>query len=155
MTVPKAFISYSHDSENHKAWVLRLASDLRSQSVDVMLDQWDLAPGPDVSLFMQRGISDADRVLLVCSENYVKKADRGSGGVGYERLIVTVEVVRSIDTVKFVPIIRNNTQEQVTPTFLGPRLYIDFRTDADYEAKLIELAREIHGAPTLAKPPLG
>jgi len=105
---------------------------------------------------MQRGIVNADRVLLVCSGNYVEKADSGSGGVGYERLIVTAEVVQSIDTIKFVPIIRSNTKSKnVTPVFLGPRLYLDFRTDDQYDAKLDELVREMHGAPTLAKPALG
>jgi hypothetical protein len=38
---------------------------------------------------------------------------------------------------------------------LGPRLYIDFENDADYDAKLVELAREIHGAPAISKPTLG
>jgi hypothetical protein len=105
---------------------------------------------------MQRGIANADRVLLVCSENYVEKADSGSGGVGYERLIVTAEVVQSIDTIKFVPIIRNNSKSKnVTPIFLGPRLYVDFRNDFEYEIKFEELAREIHTAPALAKPSLG
>lgn len=156
MSTPKAFISYSHDSDAHKAWVLQLASDLRTNGIDVVFDQWDLAPGQDVSLFMQRGITNADRVLLICSEKYVEKADGGSGGVGYERLIVTSEVVQSIDTIKFVPIIRNNSEKtKVTPVFLGPRLYVDFRTDLQYNTKLEELLREIHGSPALAKPPLG
>lgn len=156
MSSPKIFISYSHDSDAHKAWVLQLARDLVASGVDVVLDQWDLAPGQDVSLFMQRGISDADRVILVCSEKYVQKADGGSGGVGYERLIVTAEVVQSIDTIKFVPIIRNNNKDKnVTPIFLGPRLYVDFRNDPQYGTKLEDLVREIHGTPAIAKPPLG
>src|SRR5262249_5062350 len=100
-TAPKAFISYSHEPPEHKAWVLKLATDLRGIGVDVTLDQWDLVPGQDISLFMQRGISDADRVVLVCSSNYVLRSEKGAGGVGYERLIVTGEVVQSIDTTKF------------------------------------------------------
>jgi TIR domain len=155
MNPPKAFISYSHDSEDHKAWVLQLASDLRAHGIDVTLDQFDLKPGQDVTLFMQRGISEADRVLLVCSENYVKKADEGHGGVGYERLIVTSEVVQSIDTIKFVPVVRNNDARKVTPSLLGPRFYLDFRTDRNYKNKLEELVREVHGTPAQPKPPLG
>jgi TIR domain len=156
MSTPKVFISYSHDSEAHKAWVLQLANDLVTNGIDVVLDQWNLVPGQDVSLFMQRGIANADRVLLVCSEKYVEKADGGSGGVGYERLIVTGEVVQSIDTIKFVPIIRNNSKTgNVIPVFLGPRLYLDFRTDLQYKTRLEELVREIHGAPALVRPPLG
>jgi TIR domain len=152
---PKAFISYSHDSSAHKDWVLKLASDLRAKGVDVVLDQWDLVAGQDVSLFMQRGISEADRVIMICSCAYVTKSEQGVGGVGYERLIVTAEVVNSIDTIKFIPILRGASCSRKTPSFLGPRLYIDFENDSEYELKLIELAREIHGAPAISKPPLG
>jgi hypothetical protein len=157
MTVgaPKAFISYSHDSEAHKAWVLKLGSDLRANGVDVTLDQWDLSPGQDVSLFMQRGIAEADRVLMVCSPTYVAKAEKGVGGVAYERLIVTTEVVASIDTTKFIPILRDTNGLKRVPIFLGSRLYIDFGNDLDYQQKLVELARELHGAPAVLKPALG
>jgi len=153
--VPKAFISYSHDSSAHKDWVLKLASDLRAKGVDVVLDQWDLAAGQDVSMFMQRGISGADRVIMICSSAYVKKSEQGVGGAGYERLIVTAEVVNSIDTIKFIPVLRGASRLRKTPSFLGPRRYIDFENDSEYELKLIELARQIHGAPAISKPPLG
>jgi hypothetical protein len=152
---PSVFISYSHDSENHKAWVLRLAIDLRERGVDATLDQWELVPGQDVAAFMQKGILEADRVLLVCSSSYVKKAEAGTGGVGFERLIVTGEVVQNIDTRKFIPLIRSNPAEPRVPRFLGPRLYIDFNDDATYEARREELLRELLGAPVSIKPPLG
>jgi hypothetical protein len=152
---PKAFISYSHDSAEHKAWVLKLATDLRAIGVDVTFDRWDLVPGQDISLFMQRGISEADRVVLVCSSSYVSKSEKGVGGVGFERLIVTGEVVRSIDTTKFIPVLRGSDPDKRIPSFLGPRLYVDFNNDREYDAKLIELAREIHNAPAVSKPALG
>ena len=155
MRAPKVFVSYSHDSSDHKAWVLKLASDLRAQGIDVILDRWDLVAGQDVSMFMQKGIEGADRVLMICSADYVQKAEAGRGGVGYERLIVTAEVVQSIDTIKFIPILRANNDSKKVPQFMGPRLYIDFEDDAAYAVKLEELAREIHGAPALSKPPLG
>ena len=139
MSAPKAFISYSHDSTAHKNWVLKLASDLRAKGVDVVLDQWDLVPGQDVSLFMQRGIAEADRVIMICSSDYVTKSEQGVGGVGYERLIVTAEVVNSIDTIKFIPILRGAGRPKKTPSFLGPRMYVDLENDSEYETKLIEL----------------
>ena len=109
MGTPKIFISYSHDSPEHKDWVLQLATDLRKNSVDASLDQWDLSLGQDVAAFMQKGIIESDRVLLICSENYVARAESGLGGVGYERLIVTADVVQNIDTKKFIPVVRVGT----------------------------------------------
>lgn len=153
--MPSVFISYSHDSPEHKAWALRLATDLRNTGIDATIDQWDLVPGQDVATFMHRGITTTDRVLLVCSEAYVAKADGGHGGVGYERLIVTAEVVEAIETKKFIPLVRNNPGKTKTPRFLGPRLYIDFSTDESYPTNLEALCREILGEPANKKPPLG
>lgn len=155
MDEPKVFISYSHDSKNHKEWVIQLATDLRSNGIDTILDQWDLKPGQDITLFMQQGISQSDRVILVCSEQYVKKADEGSGGVGYERLIVSAEIVKSIDTHKFIPIIRNNPTSKKNPDCIGARLYINFDDDSQYQENIEELLREILGVPVMSKPPIG
>lgn len=47
-------------------------------------------------------------MVLVCTDSYVNKAVAGSRGVGYERLIVTAELVQNIDTKKFIPLVRNN-----------------------------------------------
>jgi TIR domain len=155
MNPPKIFVSYSHDSKEHKAWVVHLSTDLRSNGVDVILDQWDLALGQDVSKFVQTGVASSDRVIMICSEEYVNRADAGVGGVGYERLIITSEVVENIDTKKFIPVIRGNPSSLKVPKFIGPRLYIDFVRDEDYAEKLEEILREIHNSPASAKPPIG
>jgi SEFIR domain-containing protein len=41
---PKVFISYSHDSEEHAARVLRLANDLRRDGIEASIDQYITAP---------------------------------------------------------------------------------------------------------------
>lgn len=153
MIAPKVFVSYSHDSDAHKSWVKRFATDLRVRGIDATFDQWDLRVGQDIAMFMQRGIAESDRVVMVCSETYVDKAEAGIGGVGFERLIVTAELVGAIDTIKFVPIMRNCSRYRV-PNFLGPRRYIDFCKEDAYETALNELCGDLLGAPT-DKPPLG
>ena len=45
MTTPTAFITYSWDDEDHKAWVKGLAERLRAGGVNVLLDIWGVAPG--------------------------------------------------------------------------------------------------------------
>jgi hypothetical protein len=51
---------------------------------------------------MQDGLSQSDRVLVICTENYVRKADAGEGGVGYEQMIVTAELIKNLGTQKFI-----------------------------------------------------
>ena len=153
MPAPIVFVSYSHDSDDHKTWVLQLATYLRENGVDVVLDVWDLKAGQDIVAFMSKGISTSDRVVMVCSDNYVVKADGQKGGVGFEGLIITGGLVENLDTHKFIPIIRGNPTKKM-PTSLGPRKYIDFSNEAALAAKREELLREIHGQPSYAKPPL-
>jgi formylglycine-generating enzyme required for sulfatase activity len=155
MTNPSVFLSYSHDSAAHKAWVRKLAEDLRGQGVDATLDEWDLRHGADLVAFMEAGIREAERVLMVCSSNYVRKAEQRKGGAGYEGMIVTSHVARSTDTVKFIPLVRDNPSEPLLPDFLGPRLWLDFRDDLLYAERLEDLLRELHGLPRFRKPPLG
>jgi hypothetical protein len=152
---PRVFLSYSHDSDAHKAWVRQLAERLRQGGVEVTLDQWDLPLGADVVRFMDLGIRDADRVLMVCTANYVAKAEERKGGAGYEGMIITGHVARATDTIKFAPTVRDHAGETLVPGFLGQRLWLDFRDDGLFEERLEELLRELHGAPRYPKPPLG
>lgn len=152
---PKVFISYSHDSPEHKQWVSELAARLRRNGIDAILDQWDLGLGDDVTRFMERGIVDADRVLVICTDKYVIKANADEGGVGYERMIVNSELVQNLGTDKFIPIIRNSLSKEKTPAFLGTRVYADFRDDNQFETEFENLIRELHEIPVVEKPPLG
>lgn len=151
---PTVFISYSHDSPAHKRWVLELAGELREKGVEVIIDAWDLRPGDDVPKFMERGVRDSDRVLMICTEKYVAKANDGIGGVGYEATIVTGELVRDLGSAKFIPIIRQNTEFPDVPTSVSTRRYINLSEGSDRPGEIDTLLRDLHGvAPD--KPPLG
>ena len=152
---PKVFISYSHDSPEHRRWVSELGAKLRHNGIDAILDQWDLGPGDDVTQFMERGIIDSDRVLVVCTDQYVRKANAAEGGVGYERMIVTAQLVQDLGTNKFIPVIRQASGKEETPTFLGTRVYIDFRNNSQFESEFDKLIHELHRVPVVEKPPLG
>ena len=152
---PKVFISYSHDSPDHRQWVSELSAKLRHNGVDAILDQWDLSLGDDLTLFMECGIRDSDRVLVICTDSYVSKANAGEGGVGYERLIVTAQLVHNLGTDKFIPVIRQASGEEKTPTFLGTRVYADFRNDSQFDEEFAKLIHELHRVPVVEKPPLG
>lgn len=151
---PRVFISYSHDSIEHKGWVLDLATTLRNRGVDSVLDQWDLQPGDDVPHFMETNLDACDFVVMVCTGKYVEKANGGTGGVGYEKMIMTQSLMKRIDDSKVIPIIRQNGTNKV-PTFMGSKLYIDFSNDDEIEFALDELVRKLLGVPLYEKPEIG
>ncbi len=153
-TIPKAFISYSHDSQEHKKWVLELAKRLRNNGIDAILDQFELQAGDDIPHFMETHLADANKILMVCSERYVEKANKGQGGVGYEKMIVTSNLMKQIDENKIIPIIRQKGGMDA-PTFLKSKLYINFSKDDNYESNYDDLVRTIHNAPLFQKPPVG
>lgn len=154
MDFPKAFISYSHDSTEHKQWVLDLATRLQGSGIDVSLDLWDLQPGDDLPRFMETHLAAADRVLMICTEKYVKKANAGEGGVGYEKMIVTADLMRNISSSKVIPLIRQVGGQALVPTFLSTKLYLNF-ADENFEFSFDELVRSLHRAPLFVKPPIG
>ena len=155
MVKPTVFISYSHDNDTHKAWVLKLATDLRSHGVNAILDQWDLRIGSDLRFFMERGLSAANLVLCICSEAYVDKYNSGNGGSGYEGAIMTQPLLRDAKADYIISIVRNNKSDKKVPTALGSKLYIDFSNDDEYVVRYQELLERIYGEDSKKKPPLG
>jgi len=154
MAIPKVFISYSHDSQKHKKWVLDLATRLRNTGVDAIIDQWELKPGDDLPHFMETHLADSDYVLMICTERYVEKANSGVGGVGYEKMIITSDLIKNIDSNKVIPIIRQSGTHNV-PTFLKTKLFIDFSRTDDFEFSYDELIRTVLNSPLYIKPKIG
>lgn len=152
---PRLFVSYSHDDQAHKNWVLGLATRLVRNGVDVLLDQWDMRLGSDLPRFMETGLSGAGRVIAICSARYVEKANGGHGGVGYEKMILTAQLMQNVTSNRIIPLIRNNEEAQLLPVFLSSRLFIDFRDECAFEARYGELLRDIHGEPVAPRPALG
>ncbi|MFC4423693.1 toll/interleukin-1 receptor domain-containing protein [Cupriavidus pampae] len=155
---PTVFLSYSHDTPAHKAWVAQLAIHLREYAVEVLLDQWHVNPGEDLEAFMRRGVTTSDRVVMVCTETYVRKVLDGRGGVGFEHTLVMGQLMQQLGTDKFVPIIRQPGLQPIQIPALSTRLYIDFSQDLVYREKVEELARTVHGQrpvlPPLGRPPV-
>lgn len=154
-TTPQVFFSYSHDHDAHRNWVLRLATRLRSNGIDVILDRWNLKLGYDLPFFMEQGLSKSNRIICICSESYNNKANEGEGGVGYEKHILTAKLIKDVNTAWIIPLIRNNNSGEKLPTFLGAKYYINFDTEEEYEEKYEELLRELLDEPILPIPPIG
>jgi len=142
---PKIFISYSWDDEGHRAWVRRLAGDLRNHGLDILLDQWDVKPGSHIPAYMETSVREADYVVLVCTPKFAIKADKGRAGIGYEKAILTGALYRDPGiSKKLIPLLRRGTPTRSIPSFLLGRAYIDVRSDDQYAAGLDRVLRHVH-----------
>jgi hypothetical protein len=144
---PIVFISYSHDSAEHKRWVEDLARTLHSKGIEVLLDEWHVKPGGDVTHFMEQSIARADRVLLICTEKYVQKVDNRKGGAGYEAVVSIAELVKDLTTTKFVPVVRQKRSTKQIPRCLGVRYYINLSHGSSYKKELEKLIDSLRGTP--------
>lgn len=138
------FISYSHDSRDHKEWVEVLARRLEFDGIHVILDQWDLPSGGDLPRFMH-SMASADKVIAVCTPTYVSKADSGKGGVGYEAMILTAQLMRNVKLEKIIPVVRVPVIDgDSVPIFLTSKVYVDFRNDPEFEQSYADLILDIY-----------
>lgn len=156
---PKVFISYSWSSEAHKAWVLKLATDLRNQGVDILLDRWALKEGMDKYHFMESCITNPDiqKILIISDKIYAEKSNSRTGGVGTEAEIISSELYNKVDQVKFAAVVtqKNESGIEYIPTMLKNRIFFDMSIDEDYYKKIEEILRWIFDEPILVKPPIG
>lgn len=141
--MPKTlFISYSHDSEEHKAWVKQFADDLVSKGgFEVLLDQ-NLPKGFPLTRFMEQGLVNADKVLIIGTPQYKQKSESGKG-VAFEGSIISTELMHDIESCKYYPILRSGSFETSFPESLQGRGGDDLSDDDKYEEKLQEVIDSI------------
>ena len=156
-THPKVFISYSWDNEEHKKWVLKLASKLCENGIDVILDQWEISNkgGSLIPNFMIKSVSSAERVLCILTPNYKLKTDKLEGGVGFEFSILSSEMADDIKTTKFIPVLRAGDEKTSTPVLLNKRIGYFMREKDDFEKVFEDLLRDLYNEPKIVKPALG
>lgn len=154
--MPKVFISYSWEDEEHKTWVRSLTDQLIENGIDATLDQYDLTLGDRLPQFMEQSIAAADFVLIICTPTYKEKADNRQGGVGYEGHIISGEVFSKGNERKFIPVIRKGNVRTAIPTYLSGKLGIDLSGKTDYDSNFRDLVTTLWGGkkkPTLGRKP--
>lgn len=141
----KMFISYSHDDDDHIAWVKQFAEDLKSEGFNIVYDQ-DNGMGASWTRFMNRGLANNERVLIIGTPEYCKRSQKSSGGTAYESTIINISLMRNLDSEKFIPILRRGSYETSFPILVSDRNGIDFRNDSKYEENLKELVKKLYTA---------
>jgi hypothetical protein len=140
-------------------WVIQLATELRANGVDAVLDKWHLREGQDAFAFMERMVTDplVTKVAVVSDRKYAERADAREGGVGAESQIMSSELYGKVDQTKFVAISREKDEHgrAVLPSFFKSRIYIDLSDEADFSRGFEQLLRWCFDKPLYVEPELG
>ena len=154
----RVFLSYTHDSPEHKARVLGLSDRLIRDGVDARIDRYvESFPPRSWPRWMAGEIEDADFVLVICTGAYNKRfrdlEEPGIGkGVRCEGAVIIQELYEAdAARVKFIPVAFSSEDCQSIPIVLrGTTHYILDSEDA-YE----RLYRHITGQPCTPRPQIG
>lgn len=107
----RVFVSYSHDSPEHKARVLALADKLCADGIDCELDQYNNFPGKGWYRWSIKQLQKSDFVLLVCTETYCRRLageeEEGKGsGATLEGFISFLQLAeRGMINDTFIPVV--------------------------------------------------
>ena len=153
--MPRVFISYSQDSDDHKQRVLELTQALRADGIDAVIDQFDDNPAQGWPRWMLDEIAAAQFVLLVVSEGYKKKAEgqvpRGAGrGVKWESHL-TIQEIYDADAhnEKFIPVLLEGVTDEAIPQALRAWTYYSWPNSSE------ALLRRLLNQPKVIPAPLG
>lgn len=137
----RIFISYVHEEAEFNEWVYKLAHDL-SDEFKVITDK-GLLLGVDIARFMEESVRDSDKVLLILTPEYKKRADNREAGAGFESTFISAELYRNADKIKYIPIVRKGDFKTSYPTYLGVRNGLDMTDDSKYEERLEILKKNL------------
>ncbi len=127
---PRVFISYTGDDIENKKWVKELAIKLRENGVDAIIDIFHLKPGTDLPQWMTNEVMRADKVLLICESNYMKKADTRKGGAGWETMIIQGDMLLQGESrTKYIAIVREPEIDKGLPVYMRSKLVFHWKKD--------------------------
>ncbi|MEU2039679.1 SEFIR domain-containing protein [Nocardia niwae] len=124
---PRVFVSYSHDSDEHKESVRRFCTFLRETAgVDAHLDVWYDDGRRDWSLWAIDQLTEADFILIIASPEYKRRADGAAPadegrGAQFEAAIIRDNLTRNLrkETRRVLPVVLPGRSVDEIPTFLA------------------------------------
>ncbi|WP_166664238.1 ATP-binding protein [Actinophytocola oryzae] len=147
-TRTRVFVSYAHDSSQHRRLVLRLCTVLARQGVDVHVDEWHTDLRRDWFLWMIEQLERADHVIAVASPQYRAAGDGNvpadiHRGVQTESAVLRNHLYRDRETWtrKLLPVILPGRSVDEIPLYLQPHCASHYRVHKLSATGVQELAR--------------
>jgi hypothetical protein len=142
MNAPKVFIS--HASEDKERFVTEFATKLRTKGVEAWVDDWEILRGDNlVDKIFEKGLKEADTVIIILSNNSVNKP--------WVREELSVSVVkRIINNTKIIPIVLDDCN---IPTSLTATAWVKIDNLSSYQDSFDNILSSLFGMNN--KPALG
>ena len=157
----RVFLSYAHDDADHEGRVREFWAFLRGCGVDARLDL-AVADRVDWAQWMTREVQDADRVLVIASPAYKRRAEGDAGptegrGVQWEARLIrdVVYADQSAGLRRFLPVVLPGCSQADIPVWLSPASAAYYQVAEFTVAGAEELLRVLTGQPDVLEPPLG
>lgn len=131
----------SHNSAD-KAFVRRLATDLRRSGQDIWLDEWEICVGDSLIQRISDGVDESAYLVVVVSQHSVV-----APWVTEELNLAMTDQIGG----QGITVLPVRLDDSKMPHFLRSRLYADFRDPAAYQQGLNLLLRAMR-YPTVAAP---
>src|SRR2546427_1689575 len=162
MSGKTVFISYSHDSPEHSERVLSLAFALRSNGIDVELDQFHNEEIVDWPRWCNEmtSIEHSEFVICVCTAEYRRRLEghvppEKGKGVYWEGVLLDDDIYDEKGNSRLIPVLFDDEPESSIPRFLRGWTRCRSRdfalSDEGYEHVIRILTRQVR----VEKTPLG
>ncbi|HEX3782258.1 MAG TPA: SEFIR domain-containing protein [Pseudonocardiaceae bacterium] len=156
---PRVFISYSHDTPEHKKLVGEFATVLRTQfGIDVRMDQWYEDRQQDWAKWAIHQLDEADFVLAVVSPNFRDRIDGRAPwdegrGAQFEGALLRSRLTKDQQTWvrRILPIVLPGCSTEDIPDLLFPYTVTHYIVESFTPEGLMDVRRALAGnfEPTL------
>jgi hypothetical protein len=156
----RVFISYAHDNEPHKEFVLQYSDSLINPGgLDCWIDRYveDATPAEGWPFWMHTQIREAKYVLVVCSPKFLSRFEKnpdeaGKGlGVKFESTLMLNDIYQngSVND-KFIPVLARSEDVKYIPKILQSQTHYDLTDEKGKES----LYRRLTNQPKIVRPGL-
>ncbi|MCB1193496.1 MAG: PD40 domain-containing protein [Leptospiraceae bacterium] len=120
---PRAFISYTWDSEEHKEKIRNFSDLLREYGVDCNIDQYEISPPEGWTHWAINQVEESDYVLIVYTENYKNLANKKISSIANRDFVWQADLVTNIlyqlgnrnEGGKFIPVVFQEKDKEHIP----------------------------------------
>ena len=162
VSAPNVFVSYTHDSEEHRRDVRDFAAFLIRSGINAILDQWEDPVRRDWYAWALRNMPEVDFVLVVASTGYRRMGDgygpndKNLGGQAEAALLRDLlQRDRARWTEKILPVVLPGHTVDEIPDFLQPYAADHYLVESLTKAGADGLLRALTRQPAHLRPPLG